>query len=128
MKIKLNIYFKVYMKSRWVKNTTNIILFNNLDSDIFHNSKNTVNIERIMKISKWDIIRNDYYAEQKMKLTFYMYEGFKSEILRQNEACHHFYLGSVLSSDYVYNKNKSVNILRLRKAIDYDMIFASNYR
>lgn len=63
MKIKLNIYYKVYMKSRWVKNTTNIILFNNLDSDIFHNSKNTVNIERIMKISKWDIIRNDYYAE-----------------------------------------------------------------
>lgn len=63
-----------------------------------------------------------------MKLTFYLYEGFKSEILSQNEACHHFYLGSDLQSDYVYNNYKTVNIRRLRKTIEYDMIFASTSR
>lgn len=127
MKIKLNIYYRTGVKRPRNKNTTNIILFVNFKSDIFNNSKDSINEKRITKISEWDTIRN-YYVVQKLKLTFYLYEGFKSEILSQNEACHHFYLDSDLSSDYVYNKNKSVNILRLRKAIDYDMIFASNYR
>jgi len=55
-----------------------------------------------------------------------MQDGLKNEILNQNETCHHFYLGSDLQSDYVYNKNKLVNKRRLRKTIDYEFIFQSN--
>lgn len=57
-----------------------------------------------------------------------MQDGLKGEILNQNETCHHFYLGTKLKSDYVCRKNQSVNIGRLRKTIEYDMIFASNTR
>jgi hypothetical protein len=57
-----------------------------------------------------------------------MQDGLKGEILNQNETCHHFYLGTKLKSDYVCRKNQSVNIGRLRKTIEYDMIIASNTR
>lgn len=60
MKIKLNICYKSYIKSRYVKNIANIHLFKNFDPDIFYNSKNPVNVERIMRILKCDIIMNDY--------------------------------------------------------------------
>lgn len=64
-----------------------------------------------------------------MKLTFYMQAGYKGEFLNQNETCHCFYYMSILKSDYIYNrKNNSVNVHRLRKTINYDLIGPSDMR